>query len=200
MKKQIIVIHGGDSFNSYKQYFSNLKNIKINFEKMFRKGWKDGLPKMLGKNYQVIMPSMPNKSNARFEEWKIWFEKLFPFLNREVVLVGHSLGASFLLRYLSENKFPKKIKATFLVSAPYQQKGMRTDLGDDFRFGQDMSLLIKQSPRLVFYQSQDDKVVPVSDFEKFKDLFPGACFVEFKDRGHFGQENFPEIVRDIKKI
>lgn len=198
MFKQVIVIHGGDSYNTYKEYLSELKKINLNFEKMFRKGWKDNLGKSLGKNYQVILPTMPNKSNARFEEWKIWFEKLIPFLNKEVILIGHSLGASFLLRYLSENKFPKKIKATFLVSAPYQQKGMKTKLGDDFRFGKDMSLLIKQSPRLVFYQSKDDKVVPYADFKKFQDLFPGACFVEFQDRGHFNQENFPEIVRDLK--
>lgn len=200
MKKQVIVIHGGDSFNSYKEYISELKKTKLNFERMFIKGWKDKLGVELGKNYQVILPKMPNSANARFEEWKIWFEKLIPFLNKEVILVGHSLGASFLLRYLSENKFSKKIKATFLVSAPYHSKGMKTVLGNDFHFDKNMSLLTKQSPLLCFYHSMDDKVVPFKELKMFQDLFPGACFVEFKDRGHFNQEKFSEIVKDIKKI
>ena len=44
-----------------------------------------------------------------------------PFLNDEIVLVGHSMGGSFLAKYLSENKFPKKIKGAFLVSAVYNK-------------------------------------------------------------------------------
>ncbi len=69
---------------------------------------------------------MPNKTNAQFEEWKIWFEKFIPFLNDGVILVGHSLGGVFLAKYLSENKFPKKIGGVFLVSAVYEknQKGL----------------------------------------------------------------------------
>ena len=35
---------------------------------------------------------MPNKYNASYKARKIWFEKIFPYLNDEdLVLVGHSL-------------------------------------------------------------------------------------------------------------
>ena len=33
MKKQIVVIHGGDTFETYEQYLNFLKNYEINIEK-----------------------------------------------------------------------------------------------------------------------------------------------------------------------
>ena len=50
------------------------------------------------------------RTNARYEEWKIWFERMIPFLNDNVILVGHSLGGIFFVKYLSENLLPIKSK------------------------------------------------------------------------------------------
>ena len=52
---------------------------------------------------------MPCKFMVDYEAWKIWFERHFQFLQKEVILIGWSLGGRFLLKYLSENKFPFKI-------------------------------------------------------------------------------------------
>lgn len=55
----------------------------------------------LKSTYQIIRPEMPNKNMASYKAWKIWFEKIFPYLNDEdLVMVGHSLGAMFLIKYL----------------------------------------------------------------------------------------------------
>src|SRR3989344_2355919 len=121
MKRQIVVIHGGDIFATQDEYINFLRNYEINIER-YKTGvddWKPWLREILGNEYEVILPVMPNKTNARFEEWKLWFEKLLPFLNDEVILIGHSLGGSFLAKYLSENNFSKKIRGIFLVSACY---------------------------------------------------------------------------------
>lgn len=56
-----------------------------------------------------------------------------------------------------------------------------------------------QSKKLFMYQSRDDDVVLFADFEKYKKALPNASFREFDNRGHFRQDNFPEIVREIKK-
>ena len=103
MKKQILVIHGGDTFATQEEYLSFLRNYEINIEryKTNTDDWKPWLREVLGDEYEVILPAMPNKFNARFDEWKLWFEKITPFLNDEIVLIGHSLGGAFLARYLS---------------------------------------------------------------------------------------------------
>lgn len=199
MKKQIIIIHGGDTFNSYKEYIAFLKSYRINFERIKNGGWKDALGKKLGKGYEVILPNMPNKYNAKYLEWKIWWEKIIPYLEKEVVLVGHSLGGIFLAKYLSENKFSKKLLAVFLIAAPYDDKSSEYSLAD-FKLKKDLSFLEKQPEKLFIWQSADDDVVPFTDFEKYKKAFPGADFQEFKNKGHFTQNNFPELVRGIKKV
>ena len=199
MKKQIIIIHGGDTFDTYKQYISSLKNFEIDFERIASKGWKDNLEKELGKGFEVILPKMPNAFNVKYLEWKIWFEKMIPFFENKVVLVGHSLGGIFLTKYLSENKFPKKVLATFLVAAPYDDKDSDYSLAG-FALKKNLSLLQNQSEKLFIYQSQDDDVVPFVDFEKYKKALPNASFREFSNKGHFRQENFPEIIQEIRRI
>ncbi|MFC1756351.1 alpha/beta fold hydrolase [Patescibacteria group bacterium] len=198
MKKQVVVIHGGGVFISYKQYINFLKKRKLNFIELGKKDWKATLENKLGGEFEVILPKMPNKDNARYEEWKIWFEKFIPFLEKEVVLVGHSLGGIFLSRYLSENKFPKKILAVFFVAASYDSaKSPARTAG--FVVKNDLKLIEKQSRKVIFYHSRDDRSVPFSSFEEYKKLLTRSVFREYKNRGHFNQNNFPELVRDIKK-
>ena len=199
MKKQVIIIHGGNTFDTYKQYISFLKSFEIDFEKMTSKEWKDNLEKELGREFEVVLPRMPNAFNAKYLEWKIWFGKMIPFFENKVVLIGHSLGGIFLAKYLSENKFPKKILATFLVAAPYDDKNSDDSLAD-FILKKDLSLSQNQSEKLFIYQSQDDDVVPFADFEKYKKALPDANFREFNNKGHFRQKNFPEIVQEIRKV
>ncbi len=199
MKKQIVVIHGGDTFDTYKEYISFLKSFEIDFRRIKSRGWKDSLGKELGKGYEVILPAMPNKYNAKYPEWKIWWEKIVPFLEKEVVLVGHSLGGIFLAKYFSENQFPKKILAVFLIAAPYDDKDSVDSLAD-FRLKKDLSLLGDQAAKLFIWQSVDDDVVPFADLGKYRRSLPGAIYREFKNKGHFTQGKFPEIVREIRKI
>ena len=120
MKQQILLIHGGDAFDTYDEYISFLKNFELDLEGLKKKGWKNSLQDKLGEGYDVIMPRMPNAFNARYSEWKIWFEKIINLLDNEVILVGHSLGGIFLVKYLAEEDFPKSVKATFLVAAPFK--------------------------------------------------------------------------------
>lgn len=203
MKKQIIVIHGGDVFNTYEEYLAFLKDLQLDFEKYrtHTKDWKATLDEKLGEEFEVILPDMPNKRNAKYLEWKIWFEKFIPYFEPEVVLIGHSLGGVFLAKYLSENDFPKKIRATFLVAAPYDydSRSGTNDLGD-FALSNDLSKFNEQSGKIFIYHSKDDPIVPFIDSEKYKRALPRAETVIFEDREHFSQTEFPELISNIKKL
>ncbi len=198
MKKQVVVINGGDTFKTYEEYLDFLGNFKIDIEryKTSKTDWKPWLREGLGENYEVILPVMPNKMNAMFEEWKLWFEKLFPFLNDGVILVGHSLGASFLAKYLSENTFPKKIKGVFLVSGVFDIDSEGYSLAS-FALPKKLNF---QTDNIYLYHSKDDPVVPLSNLEHFVTALPKAHSQIFKDRQHFNQEEFPELVMDIRNL
>ena len=195
MKKQVVVIHGGDTFETYEEYLNFLRSYKIDIEryKSNKSDWKPWLRQRLGGDYEVILPIMPNKTNAQFDEWKVWFKKLIPFLHDNVILIGHSLGGTFLAKYLSENRFEKKIKAVFLVGAVY-------DKDDDGYSVVSFSLPEKlnlQTVNTMIYHSKDDPVVPFSTLGQYKRSLPKAQTRIFEDRGHFNQERFPELAQDI---
>jgi len=199
MKKQVILIHGGSTFDTYKDYLLFLKNLKIDLNRYRRTKWSDSLRKDLGSRFDVLLPKMPNPMNAKYDEWRILFKKITSLLDNNVILIGHSLGAVFLVKYLSENKFPKKILATLLVSPPYDDKGMEESLGD-FILPKSLDKLNKQGGKIFIYQSKDDKVVPYFHLEKYKKALPDAIIREFKKRGHFDQPKFPELIKDIRGL
>ncbi len=203
MKKQIVVIHGGTSFATYEDYISYLENKEIDIAKLRpRKGWKNSLPAELGDGYDVLLPRMPNGTNARYKEWKIWFENITKVLNDKVALIGHSLGGIFLAKYLSENTFPKRIIATILIAAPFDD----TEGADkkvslvDFTLPSSLAKFAVQCDKIYLLHSKDDPIVPVEQLEKYKNALPDAEAIVFKDREHFNQETFPEIIDIIKSI
>ena len=194
MKQQIIIIRGGDSFKTHKAYIAFLKAFRIDIKRYAsgKKEWKEKLGKIMGKNYEVVIPEMPNRMNARYGEWKMWFEKFVPHMRSGVLLVGHSLGGLFLVKYLSENTFPKKIRAVFLIAAPAGE--------GNFPAPKNIKKLEQQGGEIFLYHSIDDSVVPFRDFERYCKKLKEARIRTFSNRQHFNQEQFPELVRDIRGI
>lgn len=198
MKRQVFVIHGGNAFDSYEEYITYLKAKEISLADLQYKDWKHDLGEKLGEDYEIIAPRMPSGNNAKYVEWKIWFEKFIPFLQDEVILVGHSLGGIFLAKFLSEETFPKKIGGVFLVAAPFNTATQHS-LGD-FILNHDLQKLAKQAEQIFLYHSHDDAIVPFSNFEQYIELLPQANQRIFDHRGHMNQEEFPEIVQDIQSL
>lgn len=199
MKKQILIIGGGEVFDSYDDYIKFLKEYRLDLEKTKKKKWKRELQKDLGDDWEVIYPDMPAKWNVKYLEWKLWFEKFLPHLRDDVILLGNSLGGIFLSKYLSENDFPVKIKAVFLVAPPFDEKDCDYSLGD-FVLSASLKKFEDQCDKIFIYFSKDDPVVPFADLEKYMKALPSAKKVVFEDKGHFNLEEFPEIVEKIKEI
>ncbi len=197
-KIQILYIHGGMTFKNQKDYLDFLKNRKISIEKKIR--WSDDyLDKQLGKNFEIIRPHMPLGENAKYNDWKVHFERYFPFLRNNVILIGQSLGGIFLAKYLSENKFPKKILSTYLVCPPFDDTCFEEDLVGGFKLKSDLSLMEKNSKNLTLMFSKDDDDVPVAHAEKYRKKLKNAKIIIYKSKnGHFKITKFPEIVKMIK--
>ena len=200
MKQQVLIIRGGTTFDNYENYLFYLKNREINLDRLkIRKSWKNRIDVDLGENFEIFLPEMPNGMNARYEEWKMWFERILNFLNNDLILIGSSLGGIFLAKYLSENNISKKLKAVILVSAPFDDIINGKSLAD-FKLPNLLSNFSKQCNNIYLIQSEDDTDVPFEQVNKYKKALPNAKLIIFEDRGHFSQENFPEIVDLIKEI
>ncbi|HEY4496076.1 MAG TPA: alpha/beta hydrolase [Candidatus Paceibacterota bacterium] len=200
MKKkiQILMIHGGNTFENKKDYLKYLKTKKVSIEKKVR--WSEGyFDKELGKRFEIIRPRMPLQDNAKYEDWKIWFGRYIPFLRNNVILIGGSLGGIFLAKYLSENKFPKKILTTYIICPPFDNTIPTEALVGGFKLKSDLSLIEKNCKNTTLIFSKDDDVVPVTHAEKYRNKLRNAKFIIYESKnGHFRVPKFPEIVKMIK--
>jgi len=200
MKKQIIFIHGGNTFATKKDYLKSLQFSKLDPYKN-KKYWIDYLILKLQKKYEIITPKMPCKENAKYEDWKIWFEKYFSFIkDKNPILVGHSLGSIFLLKYLSENDFPKKINQLHLVAPAVLDDKLDLEKLSGFKPNiKKINKIEKKCDEIHIWYSKDDDVCIFKNSEIIKKIIPSSILHTFKDRGHFNQPLFPEILEVIKK-
>lgn len=198
IKPQIFVIHGGMTFKNQKDYLHFLKTREISLTKKDR--WSDKyLQEQLGKSCDIIRPRMPLQDNAKYSDWKIHFERHFQQLRDNIILIGFSLGGIFLAKYLSENKFPRKILATYLICPPYDNTLPEEDLVGGFKLGSDLSLIEKNSERVNLLFSKNDDVVPVSHATKYARKLKNSTIVVYPHiNGHFKISKFPEIIKMIR--
>ena len=188
--KQIVIIHGGSSFNSYENYLNHLKSSQLHYERLlWSQKWRDWLAQEIV-GADVLLPDFPNKQNANYAEWKIYFEKLLPLLGDDVQLVGYSLGAMFLAKYLHESPLRSPVQRLVLISPGYDDESVE-DLGS-FRVTSATGLE-KSASEIHLSHSKDDPVVPFTELAKFQQDLPTANLHIFEDRNHFFQPTFPEL-------
>lgn len=198
-KHQVVYIHGGTTPKNKKIYLEYLKKRSIFLEPP--KKWSDEfLDKKLGKNFQIIRPRMPLRESARYTDWKIHFERFFPFLRDNVILIGESLGGMFLAKYLSENKFPKRIISLYLVCPPFDNTLPTEDLSGGFKLKSDLSLIEKNCSRITLLFSKNDDVVPVEHAKKYREKLDHAKIIVYNHiEGHFRISKFPQLIKMIKE-
>lgn len=197
--QQVIAIHGGTTFADYDDYINDLATKTLRIERYgFNPKWRDLLQQNLGDEYQVLLPSMPNSTNARYSEWATWFKHFSELANKDCILVGHSLGAIFLAKYLSENEFPVPIKATILVAAPYDDESGE-DL-TDFKIESMSELFTKQAGDVTFFFGLDDPAVPITEMPKYQAQVPDAKYVVLEAPDHFARPDFPEVLECIRSV
>jgi len=204
MKKQLIFIHGGDAFTKYEDFLEHLKTTAIrNLPGSDTTGhWTQTLREDLAEDYEVFTPSMPNKHNAQYEEWKIWLERHLSLVNDGVVLVGWSLENMFLAKYLSENTPPVIISTLILLAAPcgdYQDPS-GNDCGS-FQFRpEQLPKITKNVKNISIWHSKDDFVVPFEHALRYAKHLPETELISFSNKNHFLQPAFPELLTSLHAL
>ena len=130
--------------------------------------WFPWLKKELeSRGYEVIVPKFPTPLDQSLESWTRVIENYENKINEETVLIGHSLGASFVLNYLEKTN--KKIKAAYLVAGFHKLLGGQYDeLNKSFLDKEFNWEKIKSSCGKFFvFASDNDEYVP---FEITQDL------------------------------
>jgi valyl-tRNA synthetase/predicted alpha/beta hydrolase family esterase len=198
-KTNIVLIHGGEAWQSKEEYRTKIQNGELNsywYSSEFNNGfhgnkssWKTKLSEFCKDNaISLIKPQMPNKTNADYIKWQWVFEKSLSQINSNTILIGHSLGSMFLTRYLSENKVD--CKAVYLVSGGLNNEDI------SFNCPEDLENLYKMETKVKIVHSNDDKVVDPEDSYTLHRALPMAEFILTKGQGHLGGES-EELLNSI---
>lgn len=182
--RTIVIIGGGEAFDSDAEYLAAIQNWSVRFYDG-TSGWKTAFYRDLSGRFNVLLPTFPCKQNAKYAEWKLFFEKFAPALEPETtVYVGHSLGGIFLAKYFSEN--PIRARSLHLIAAPFEKCGT-------FELVRDLSNVSKNVSNIHLWHSKDDPVVPFDELAKYRAAMPMAETHVFEDRLHFNGERFDEL-------
>jgi len=198
--KQIIFIRWWEAFYTKEQYYNYLKKKEYNpYEK--KKSWRDWISWALSENFEVFEPQMPCKQNADYKAWKIWFEKLFPYLwDEKIILIWHSLWWLFLAKYLSENNFLKNNIELHLVAPLIEDEWLVDEYVWNFVLDKEKVKKLEEKIKNIYlYFSEDDPILPFKQYYTWKNLLKNSKFFIFQDRGHFSQPAFLELLENIDK-
>jgi serine hydrolase len=156
------------------------------------------LQSAFGKTHKIIFPKVPNESDPKYDIYKRTIEEEIENIRVPVFLVGHSLGACFLLKYLTEKKIDKNISGLFLISTPFWGKGGWQYEG--FTLDSKLASMKTSNIPTYFYHSTNDRIVPYSHLDLYENKFPHAKIRRIIGRGHQLQNDLSEVVHDIEAV
>ena len=137
-------------------------------------------------------PEMPEPYAPVYEKWSEVFGQYA--IDKDTILIGHSYGAGFLLRYLSEHTLET---GKVILVAPWLDP--HNELGEDiFSCTIDEKLKEKSKDVIVVYSLDDDQEIIDSSL-KIIGSIKNVVTKVFTDKGHFtygemGTSEFPELL------
>ena len=148
-----------------------------------------------GAGARLVAPIMPKPSAPDAAAWDAALAEHVREQPAPLVLVGHSLGGSVMLKYLAGHGMPDGLAGVVSIAAPFW--GM-ADWEQEWRLPQGFQTRLAELPRVVLYHSRDDDGVPVSHVDRYAEALPKAVVRKVDGRGHlFDDGNVADIVRDI---
>jgi uncharacterized protein len=157
--------------------------------------WEPLLEESLGRGYRVWAPRMPRPRHPRYWTWARRIDELIRS-SRRPILVGHSFGASVLLKYLAETVRRPAFAGLFLLATPFWGPDF-----PEFALPSDFGQRLRDVSPICLYHSRDDAEIPFRHLARYRSAFPHATVRVLNGRGHeFNQAQFPELAADIRDL
>lgn len=154
----------------------------------------------LGPGYDVYAPRMPDETNAPYELWKQQIKEEVLKSREPVILIGHSIGASHLLKALAEVDIRTPVAGVFLLAAPYWGgEGWRYEGYEQLELPADIASRLPRRAKIFFYHARDDEIVPFKHLGLYTNILPSAIAREIEAGGHQLADS-SVVAKDIRRL
>lgn len=158
----------------------------------------DALRINLGDEFTIIYPPMPEADYPTYLAWNDVLTTNLKNLSGKIILLGHSLGASIILKHFSSVPVPDKIIGMILFGPPYW-KDQNWDVSEyviEDNFVPNLSKL----KNIYFYYSLDDEVIPYTHLESYQKLLPQANWRIISGVDHSYHGAITDMIKDIQEL
>lgn len=157
------------------------------------------LGSQLGLDYEVRYPKMPDEASPNYSAWRQHLSEEIAALGSGAVLVGHSLGASILLKALAEGENQPAFTGVFLVATPFWG-GEGWGEWEEVELPEDERARLAEIDPIFFYHGRDDEVIPHAHLDLYAKALPHAKMRRLAGRNHQLNENLSEVAADIRRL
>lgn len=158
------------------------------------------LRRALGSFYEIRYPKMPDEDDPDYAKWRPVIAKELARTNGSAIVVGHSLGGSFLLKSLVEEKPPTRITGIFLIATPYWGgDGWRYEGYERVSLPNDFAARLPRAASVFMYHSRDDEIVPFAHLSLYAKKLPQAK-IRSLEGGHQLNNDLSAVAADIETL
>ena len=153
------------------------------------------------------MPKFPIRTEATFDKWSNILDDYINYFNSETIVIAHSIGNPFFIRYFANNKLKAKIYISVAGFCDLFTVDGRDDLNNaflDFAVNANEIIYCKENiyNRFSLY-SDNDHVIPSNILKSFISKIKSTP-VFIKGVGHMGNRDnisrLPQIEEIINKF
>lgn len=166
--------------------------------------WLEKELKKLG--YNVLIPNLPPREGVIYEKWKNIFNDYKKYISNDSIIVAHSIGNEFIIKYFNENNLKSKLYISLAGFSEYFEWEDREDLNracKNFIVNQNELNYFKNAiiNKYSIY-SDNDHIVPFDILERYPNSI-NATPILIRNIGHMGKksglEELPKVVEIIIK-
>lgn len=184
--KNCVIIHGGP--------LTKTPEEPHNLHTLYWQPWIKSQLEDLG--IPTLLPALPHPWQPKYEEWKEVVDT-FP-VTEDTVLIGHSRGVSFLLRWLGDTKL--EVEKLIMVAPNLQSESDDKILQDFYAFEIDTAIKNRVKARVVF-TSENDDLENMESAAFLADVLESEV-INLPAHGHFitqdmGTNEFPELLQSV---
>ena len=152
----------------------------------------------LGAAYNVRYPKMPNDVASPDFGWGEAIGHELAAISGEPFLVGHSLGASMLLKYLSEHDVSVRVRGLFLLATTFWSGDEPWQVG--LKLDPNFADVLPRGLPIFLYHNEDDSEAEISDLDIYRAKLPQAHIHRGATGGHQFNDDLKLIARDIRAL